>query len=370
MKIGIDARLIDETGVGRYIRNLISELGAFDTTNQYVVFLSKKSFAAFDLPNARWKKVMADVHWHTVAEQLVMPKLFAAEKPDLIHIPYHNPPILYRGRIVITIHDLTILHFNTGKATTLPLPLYAIKRLGYWLELWVGLRKAAAIIAVSEVTKCEIVDHFGIAAHRIHVTLEGVDKKISHAVGQPKKVINDPYVLYVGNAYPHKNVGFLIDAFYAYVNHMRPGSRSKLVLVGSDDYFYRRLKKIVAASSFSEHVIFFGPADDAQLISLYANARAFVFPSLMEGFGLPALEALSLGCPVLVSDIPIFHEIVGAFATYFDPHNISDLATRLAAVFEGNSRPQTQPARALLDRYSWAKMAKETHDIYESSPGI
>lgn len=372
MRIGIDARLITETGVGRYIRNLIGELANIDTTNEYVIFLPHSSFAAFVLPNSRWRKVAARVHWHTVAEQIVMPRLFRAADLDVVHIPYHNPPMFYFGRMVITIHDLTILHFATGKATTLPRVLYHLKRLGYWVELWVGLRRAKKIIAVSQATKQEIIDHFHVSPDAITVTYEGVDPAIV-CRGQKKaaQVVSEPYFLYVGNAYPHKNIEMLIRGFAAYINSLKAQQTSKLVLVGSDDFFYRRLCTLVAELGITGSVIFFGPADDATLISLYCHARAFVFPSRMEGFGLPALEALSMGCPVYVSDIPVFHEILGDNAVYFDPGSASTIATMLGSAWNREVRTVNPSGyRNIAGTYSWQKMARETLDIYERSTRI
>lgn len=368
MTIGIDARLIDETGVGRYIKNLISQLSAIDTTNSYVVFLTEKAFGPFMVPNARWKKVEARVRWHTVKEQFVMPRLFAREHCDLVHIPYHNPPILYSGSMVLTIHDLIILHFDTGKATTLPIPLYKLKRLGYFIELWIGLRKAKRIIAVSEATKQEIVDHFGITPEKITVTYEGVDEHILAAgreksMGALQKIIDGQYVLYVGNAYPHKNLDALLKAFVL-LRKKNPSESIKLVLVGNDNFFYRRLKTTAAALGLDDGVVFFGQANDAELFHLYTHARAFVFPSLMEGFGLPALEALSLGCPVIVSDIPVFHEILGDAARYVDPR---DPALIAGAILD--TKPYHHTRRAQLPRvpYNWRSMAERTLALYEGS---
>lgn len=366
MKIGIDARLIMETGVGRYIRNLILELSAIDDHNAFVVYLPKKAFDTFVLPNARWKKVLAEVHWHTLAEQFVMPRLYTAEGLDLVHIPYHNPPILYRGSMVITIHDLTILHFSTGKATKLPLPIYWLKRLGYRLELMIGLKKAAGVIAVSQTTKQEIIDHFHIPKDRITVTYEGVDSRFTSMSKSAKPLIQFPYALYVGNAYPHKNIETLISAYEHYVNNAPKGNVSRLVLVGTDDYFYRRIKEVVHAKHLDEFVVFFGAASDVELSNLYTHARVFVFPSFMEGFGLPALEALSFGCPVLVSNIGIFHEILQENATYFDPKNSTELSKTLALFLTGPVQKVVLPPDA-SKKFSWVKMAKETLALYESS---
>ncbi|MCJ7826612.1 glycosyltransferase, partial [Patescibacteria group bacterium] len=162
MKIGIDARLINETGVGRYIHNLIEQLKLEDRENQYVIYLPKDNYRDFALPDSRWEKRLATPRWHTFQEQIFMPILFLKDDLDLLHVPYFNIPIFYPKKFVVTIHDLTILHFATGKATTLPYFFYTLRRLGYRLLLEFGLRKASAIIVPSQITKQEIIDHFQI----------------------------------------------------------------------------------------------------------------------------------------------------------------------------------------------------------------
>lgn len=336
MRIGIDGRLIEETGVGRYIRNLTTQLSRLDKHNEYVVFLRRKSYQSFRPPNIRWNKVLADVPWHSVTEQLTMPGILTKANLDLLHVPYFNVPIFYPGRMIATIHDLTILHFDTGKATTLPWVLYKLRRAGYRLVLWAGLMRVKKIIAVSNTTKKDIVQSLGVDPSKIIVTYEGVDIKKTN----DKRLIQEPYFLYVGNAYPHKNLEILLDA----VKQLQ----TKLVLVGKEDYFYRRLHVTPITVT------------DRELASLYIHAKALIFPSLMEGFGLPALEALSVGCPVICSDIPVFHEILGDAATFFDPMDPDDLVKKL--------KSDLPRAETFLDKkYSWEIMAKQTLDVYESS---
>lgn len=348
MRIGIDARLIEETGVGRYIRNLISELGVIDNKNEYVVFLRKKSIG-MTLPD-RWEKRLADVHWHTVAEQFAMPKLFVEARLDLVHIPYHNPPIFYPGRMVVTIHDLTILHFDTGKASTLPFWMYKLKRLGYWTELAVGLKRATNIIAVSESTKREIVDHFRVNPNKIVVTYEAAD--VVKARG--KRLIEGEYILYVGNAYPHKNVGMLLDSW-----------KGKIVLATPDDYFSKRIPR-------RNNVVMFGPANANELSNLYTHAGALVFPSLMEGFGLPGLEAMALGTPVVCSDIEVFREVYGDACLRFDPKNPSDIAQKIQNVLRNQTvrNELVEKGKRQAKKYSWRRMAEQTLDVYESCTRI
>lgn len=353
MKIGIDARLIHETGVGRYIRNLIVEIARQDTTNTYVVFLRKDAYDTFLPPNKRWKKICTDIPWHSVSEQIGMPIAYGKQHLDLVHIPYHNPPIFYPGRFVVTIHDVTILRTNTGKATTLPMPIYRLKRMLYWLLLAVSLRRACRILAVSETTKKELLSHFSLDPNKIIVTYEGVDAQVGQSRAGQTPLISSPYVLYVGNAYPHKNIEVLLTLAHEF--------HRTVVLVGGDDIFYRRLRTKVARMNLSSSVIFFGKATDIQLANLYAHATAFVFPSKMEGFGLPALEALSHRCPLVVSDIPVFHEILGDVATFVDTSDARSIEHALAHL----KKPKEERVRSLLSTYSWERMAKQTTEIYE-----
>lgn len=358
MKIGIDARLINETGIGRYIQNLISELGKTDKDNSYVVFLKREAFDSLATPNSRWQKRLADIPWHSFAEQIVMPWLLVKEHLDLVHIPYFNVPIFYPGKFVITIHDLTIVHFDTGKASTLPLPFYKLRRLGYYLALAVGLARASKIIAVSKTTKQEIIDHFQIDPGKIAVTYEGIDL----ITGNNKKIVEEPYFLYVGNAYPHKNLEMLIRAFRRlYQGDPLLSKNLKLVLVGKDDYFYRKLSR-------EDHAVFFGQANEAQLQNLYENAVALVFPSLMEGFGLPGLEAMAAGTPVVCSDIPVFHEVYKDAALYFEPKSEKDIVLKLRQIV---SEKKLREDLIILGKqqakqYSWQKLAEETLAAYNS----
>ncbi len=365
MKIGIDARLINETGVGRYIRNLIGELIELDKENSYVLFLPKSVFEDFKLSNERWQKRLADVRWHSVKEQIIMPWLFLREGLDVVHIPYFNIPFLYPGKFVVTIHDLTIMHLDTGRASTLPLPLYKLRRIGYHLILSAAIGRASKIIAVSEVTKKEILKHFDVLPEHVVVTYEGVDEKLKVKSDQVKLVKPKnlgEYFLYVGNVYPHKNVEVLIHAFEKVDTH------AKLVLVGRDDYFYQRLKKEIP-DTIRDRVVFPDVQSDNELRALYSGARALIFPSKMEGFGLPALEALALGCPVIVSDIPIFHEILEDVPLYFSPTDEGELATHMKTALSKDLKTVVFEKKAadIVKRFSWKKMAEETRFVYEQS---
>ncbi|HUD20131.1 MAG TPA: glycosyltransferase family 1 protein [Patescibacteria group bacterium] len=365
MKIGIDARLIGETGVGRYIRNLIRELGDIDSVNQYILFFRKRDYHTFSPPNDRWTKRLADVSWHSVREQIVMPWLFTKEHLDLVHIPYFNAPILYFGKYIITIHDLTILQTDTGKATTLPYFFYKIRRFGYRIVLGLGIMNARKIITVSKTVKDDIIKHFGINQDKIIVTYEGIDPNFLKKINIPtaKSSISGDYFLYVGNVYPHKNIELMLEAYREYQKAVKKSAL--LVFVGPDDYFYRRLAGVVYATEIQDHVLFLHDIGDVELHALYANAIALLFPSRMEGFGLPALEALAAGCPVIVSDIPIFREILEDFATFVDTRKPGLLKDALVRISEHSTRREmSNKIKPFLLRYNWHDLAVKTYDIY------
>jgi len=368
MRIGIDARLIDETGVGRYIRNLIQELTLLDSSHTFVVFLLPSAYKEFHLPAGRWEKRIANVHWHTIQEQVVMPIVFRKAHLDLVHIPYFAIPIFYTKPYIVTIHDLTVLHYQTGKATTLPYILYFLKWIGYYLVLRIGLAKAKHIIAVSKTIKEDLRQSFGMSKDKITVTYEGVDKKMSNVKCLPVRQAGQmsnvklPYFLYVGNAYPHKNLHFLIQAF-AKFKESSQGKDFHLVFVGSDTSFYTHLHTFVDTLPCKDAIQFTGAITDEDLVGAYTYAHALVFPSLSEGFGLPALEAIRFGCPVICSDIPIFHEILQEYVTYFDPKSVASLVSVLTNV----SKKRVVPGMNILARYSWKTMAAQTLAIYERS---
>lgn len=178
MKIGIDARLWSQTGVGRYTQELVKNLAEIDKENQYTLFLRKAEFNNFQFSifnqfsNSNFQKKEINIRWHSLKEQLVLPYLLWREHLDLIHFPYFSMPVFYPGKFIVTIHDLILDHFDTGKASTFPWFIYKVKRVGYKIVLWLAIHRAVKIITVSETVKQEIVDHYKINPGKIVVTYE------------------------------------------------------------------------------------------------------------------------------------------------------------------------------------------------------
>jgi glycosyltransferase involved in cell wall biosynthesis len=366
MKIGIDARFWDQTGVGRYTRNLVKNLQLIDKKNNYVLFIRTvdKQSVIKEIKNKNFKITYADIRWHSLEEQLKFPNILNKENLDLMHFPYFSVPLFYRKPYVITIHDLIIDHYSTGKATTLPMPLYKSKRLGYKIVIKNASSKALAIIVPSEATRDEVVNHLKVDPNKVFITHEG-----SELVAGKKETgenLNKKYFLYVGNAYPHKNLDSLLNAFY---NLRKEFKDLYLYLVGGKDYFYKKLKDKVSEMGLSDSVVFAGQISDEKLGSLYENALALVMPSYMEGFGLPVLEAISNKCLVIASNIPAIYEICKSDAIYFDPFDIYDMQEKMRKVYNlGKHSFKTKIENAFKRSivFSWKKTAIETLKVYES----
>lgn len=374
MKIGIDARLWNETGVGRYIRNLVIELRKIDKKNSYVLFV-KNDFSgdAAILTSSQWKIVKTDIHWHSLREQLSFSSLLNKENCDLMHFPYFSLPIFYKKPFVVTIHDLIIHHFSTGKASTLPLPLYHAKRAAFSYVLRHALKKSRKVIVPLHAVKKDIIDTFSLSENKIAVTYEGFDKSISpeSSVISRQKTTSDQrpatYFLYVGNAYPHKNIETLIKGFL----HFKKEDKKdiQLYLVGKEDFFYKRLKSKLSNVQ-KKDIHFLHNVNDGELAKLYRGAVALVSASKMEGFGLPPLEALANNCLPVLSDIPSFKEVCQENALYFGPTDPKDLARTLEKVLllpSQEKQKMLSAGKKRVEDFSWNSMARQTLAVYESA---
>ncbi len=374
MRVGIDARLWNQTGVGRYTRNLVYNLLKIDKKNSYVLFVREQDYEniKYQISNIKYdnklKIVSVNISWHSFAEQLRFPRIINKEKVDLMHFPYFSVPFLYNKPFVVTIHDLILHHFVSGEASTLPFWAYGFKMIAYRVVIQLTAQKAKAIIAVSKATRNEIVDHLKINPRKINVIYEASDD-FSARGGSSFGRKFDNYFLFVGNVYPHKNVETLIKAFKL----IAKDKNVKLIFVGREDYFYKKMKKKVGDLLQSGRVIFVHDADDQTLLSLYKDAICLIRPSLMEGFSLPPLEALSNGCLVIASDIPVHREIFEDSILYFNPREHMDLAKKMNDVLslEKNRKEELiEKGLKKAGEYSWKKTAQQTLRIYESSLGL
>jgi len=381
MKIAIDARMygLEHAGIGRYVMNLIHQIEKLsakggpakgrDKENDYFIFLRKKYFRDLRFKNRRFKKILADHPHYSFQEQILLPLQLIKLRPDLVHFPHFNVPILWWGRQIVTIHDL-IKHESKGlETTTRWQPLYWLKYLVYKFIVWLAVKRAAKIIVPSKWWKKELVRRYALGPDKIVVTYEGVDEKFHQpptANHKSPKIlekykITKPYVIYAGSLYPHKNVERLVEAVVRL--------RLSLVIVCVRSVFLDRFKQKIKKLKAEKFVNLVGFVSDEELVVLYSQAEAFVFPSLLEGFGLPGLEAMAADCPVVCSNIPVLREVYGEAAEYFNPLDVKDMTKKIKLVIKDDERKQKlkKLGLELVKKYSWKKMAKETLSVYQEA---
>ena len=378
MRVGIDARFFGPRakGIGRYNQKLLEELEKLDSQNDYVVFLRRENFDEFLPQKNNFKKVLADFRWYSWGEQLIFPFLIYRQKVDLMHFTHFNLPIFYFRPYVLTLHDLILQRFGTARGRLLGRLHYGFKNLAYKIIIKLAARRAQKIIAVSSYVKNDIVKMLDVSAKKIAVIYEGAPilDDGEEQIANSKEILNKykikkPYLLYVGNAYPHKNLPRLIEAFKILKEKSQPNLQ--LALVGGEDYFYRQLKKKHCDNSgvcLSGGVIFTGFVSDNELKTLYEESSAYVFPSLCEGFGLPPLEAMARKTAVAASSETCLPEILGQAAHYFDAKSPVDIAAKINEVLFNEELRQKLVEKGLgqIKKYSWQKMAGEVLSVYQN----
>jgi glycosyltransferase involved in cell wall biosynthesis len=307
-------------------------------------------------------------------EQIKLPRLISQLSPDITHFPHFNVPVLLSRPYVVTIHDI-LMHKQKGmEATTLPLPVYYFKRLGYKAVFRKAVVGSKRIIVPSKYVKREIADYYKVPLEKIVVTYEGLDEQIrsslpSYALYR-RYHLRAPYFLYTGNAYPHKNLKRLIEAIVQLNHHS--AKKVSLVIASARNVFTHRLEKVTAKLKAREYVRLLGFVPDDDLGTLYKNATAFVFPSISEGFGLTGLEAMAHGTLVIASDIAVFKEVYRDNAIYFNPFDYSSIVKAMEEVLEMESKDRQKiiaKAREFIKKYTWEKTAEETLRIYKQAAG-
>lgn len=388
MKIGIDARFYGPIGkgLGRYtqevVDNIVKISGADDSANfEYVIFLGSENYDEFicDLNNV--KKVRLDIGWYGLKEQILFPYYIWKEHLDLIHFPHFNVPIFTPVKFIVTVHDLILTHFPTVRATTLSPLKYKLKSIAYHLVILNAVFRARKIITVSNFTKDDLIKQFKIKEDKIVVTYEGVANlskgrdslfvaKLDNQETLEQYHIPQNYLLYVGNAYPHKNLNFLLNIFSLL---RKERADLSLVLVGKSDYFYSELKNearrlnLWQPNNLNNPVIFPGYVPDAQLEILFNEARLYIFPSLYEGFGLPPLEAMARSCPVLCSNRSSLPEVLGDAALYFNPEDENDVLEKIDLILNNENVRKELIAKGInqAKKYIWWECANETLTVYK-----
>lgn len=352
-RIGIDCRLAgnEHAGIGRYTQNLVQRLVKNQDFTWVTFFYSHQQAQEVLGENPHNVKiVLLPVKHYSLKEQLLLPIAFNQEKLDLLHVPHFNIPIFYRGDIVVTIHDLLWHEQRGSHVTTLPAWQYWLKYGAYMVTVEQAVNRAKTIFVPSKTVGNIIKKHYPKNKAKIVITYEGVETAFLHQ-HRPSQPIKKQLV-YTGSLYPHKNIEVVFKA-------LKKLPAFSLKLVGSRNIFQQQTMALAKKHQVSQQVEFLGRLNDQALSKLYQESFALVFPSLSEGFGLPGLEAMAVGLPVIASDIPIFREIYQDAAAYFDPHSAEELVEKIL-VLEPSRKTLSKAGQELVSHYSWDEMAKQT----------
>lgn len=364
MRVAIDARKLHDFGIGTYIRNLLRHLARLDCETEYVLLCHEPDLGLPARLGPNFRSVLEPAPNYSLREQVHVPWVVLRERPDVYHAPHYVLPVTPGARAVVTIHDCIHLMF----------PQYLPSRSAYAYaraSMWAAARRAAAILTVSEASKRDILHFFNVPAGKIVVASNAIDERFwtepeaaTVARVRERYQLDRDFVLYVGNIKPHKNLVRLIEAFA----RLRQGPLEdlRLLIIGDEISKLPALRRAVHRLKLHKHVRFLGYQPDETLAVLYRLAALFVFPSLYEGFGLPPLEAMASGTPVVTSNVSSLPEVTGDAAVLVDPYDVESIA-------EGMSRVLSDPALAAAMRrkgaarareFSWERSVRRTHEVY------
>jgi glycosyltransferase involved in cell wall biosynthesis len=362
--VAIDARMLTHSGIGTYLRNLLANLAIIE--NEYVFHVLCPSKEALrGLPPDRFRFVPAKSPIYSLSEQWEIARL--ARHARLLHSPHYNAPLLHRGNLVVTIHDLIHVTDPAFKRT-LAARFYARPMFN------LVARRADQLIADSEFTKQQIVEHLAIPPSKVRVVYLGVsdhfcpqERKQAFLRVSPLLGLNCPYVLFVGNLKPNKNVKTLIHAFSQMCAHRDFGHQ--LLILGDDRKWKAGLIRECEKLGISDRVRFVPHVPYEDLPWVYAAAEALVMPSLIEGFGLPLLEAMACGTPVVCSRAASLPEVAGDAAEYFEPTSADDLAAALEGVLGSRELQETlrRKGRERVRLFSWDECARRHYEAYRQA---
>jgi len=372
MFIGIDgneANISNKVGVGQYAFKLLWHLYQLDKKNSYLIYL--KNQPSPDLPQPRknwqyrifgpeklWTRIALPFHLFTQKERL-----------NLFFSPSHYSPPFSPFPTVPTIHDIGYLQFQNQ---------FTQKDL-YQLINWTkeSLKKASQIITVSQFSKDEIIKTYHINPNKIHIAYNGVDappkidQKTQNKILSSYNLQSKNYYLYLGTLKPNKNIPFLIKSYSQLIPHLvKEGTKGrlipKLVIAGKKGWLFDEIFTTVKQEGIKDHVVFTDFVTENQKWALYQNAIASVLPSIYEGFGIPAIESMKVGTPVIVSNIPPFHEVVQKTGLFINPSDTHDLCQKMIKICHNQTRNKfSRLSKTQADKFTWDNTTKSVLKVFE-----
>jgi glycosyltransferase involved in cell wall biosynthesis len=373
LHIVIDARRIRDFGIGTYIRSLVHALSTLDTTNQYTLVSAPADVRTLSSLPENFHSAVYARNDHNFFDHLAFPVFLRGLSPDLVHIPLNRVPLLMVKPYVVTIHDMANLLFVEEYST--------IRMQFRRMRFKRGLVRANRVIAVSESTKRDVENVLGVPTERICRVYNAPDAGFFQNSGNPgqeqgrimeRYQINYPFLLYAGNIRRHKNVPRLVEAFAVVRDQLASHPVYKdlhLVIIGDTISEHPAVRQTVIKSRVENVVRFLGFVPFDTLRCFYESAAVFVFPSRYEGFGLPPLEAMACGTPVVTSNVSSLPEVVGDAAVLVNPENVFDIARGIRDVLldEELRARLIRRGRVQAARFSWSRTAIQVLEIYKEA---
>ena len=369
MRIAIDVRKLHDFGIGTYVRNLVRWLARLDQESEYVLICRPEDCEHVEQLGPNFRPLPDRSPNYSVFEQLTVPVDLVRARADLFHAPHYVLPAFTPCRSIVTIHDCIHLMF----------PQYLPGRLAHTyarVAFWIAAHRSARVLTVSEASKRDILRLCPVPSDKVDVIYNAIDDRFNQPPDATQMMrvreryqLHDRFLLYSGNVKPHKNLERLIDAF---ARLRRQGIDDiKLLITGSEISRYATLRRAVHRYNLHQHVRFLGFLSAETLATLYHLADAFVFPSLYEGFGLPPLEAMASGTPVLTSNVSSLPEVVGDAALLIDPYDPVAIADGLRRILSDDSMRARliSRGRERAARFSWEESAGRVLSIYRQVAG-
>lgn len=376
MRIAIDITSLPTqlVGVGSYAKNLITSLTKFDTENQYFIFVKREHSNVFTINQSNLsiiyqKNILRNKILRVLWEQFILPLYIKRLKIDLLHSIHYTIPLFAGCKVVVTFHDMTFFLY--------PKKHIFIKRIFFKLFIYISSWRANRLIAVSNNTKKDIIKFMHINNGKIDVVYEIIDSKYhpiknKSAILKVKKKykIFNKFILYVGTLEPRKNIVNLIQAYYKLIS--KNNVTHQLVIVGKKGWHYQEIFKIVTKLNLNkgrERIVFTGYVSEEELPFLYNAADVFVYPSLYEGFGIPPLEAMACGVPVISSNLSSIPEVIGEAGILINPYNIQDIYQTLYKLLNDDKLKKELKSKGLkrAQEFSSEKLANETIKVYKKT---
>jgi glycosyltransferase involved in cell wall biosynthesis len=358
-RIAIDGRELGGSGTGRYVERLLHYLQTLDTENDYFVLVRPEYFNKWNPVSKNFTKIKCPHKEFTFAEQTGLLRQIRNLKLDLVHFPMVQQPVFYKGKKVTTMNDLTTLRFRN------PSKNYVVFTLKRWVYWWVNKQvssKSNALITYTKFVKQDVAKFAHIEKNKISVINLAAEELAGNA--EPIKKLNGKdFIMFTGRPLPHKNLYRLIEAF-AELRKARP--QLHLAIIGKKDASYDTYIAFMEKLGVSDSVVFTDYIPDGQLKWALGHTKAYIFPSLSEGFGLPGLEAMHYGAPVVSSNATCLPEVYEDAAHYFNPIDVNDIANKINEVLSSNKLHENlvEKGKIQVDKYSWKHMAEQTLAVY------